>query len=92
MGYLLTTSHEFQKTEFKDFRSWVSVGGRVRKGDLQYLIKINIWRNESFPGLLVTTDINRDRNKLGNADKDGAFESCWGRGLAKSMPSFGTPS
>lgn len=70
----------------------MSVGGRVRKGDLQYLIKINIWRNESFPGLLIMTDINRDRNKLGNADKDGAFESCWGRGLAKSMPSFGTLS
>lgn len=80
------------KKQLKDFSSWGSAGGSVRKGDSQHLINITIWRNESFPGLLVVTDINRERNKLGNANKDGAFESCWGRDLAKSMLSFGTPS
>lgn len=34
------TGHIFQGTELKDFRSWGLVGGMVREGNSQHLIKI----------------------------------------------------
>lgn len=46
------------------------MGDRVRKGDH------SAWRNERFPGLLVVTAINRDKDKLGSGDKDPVLEKC----------------
>lgn len=44
------------------------MGNRVRKGNHR------AWRNECLSGLLVVTAINRDKDKLGNGDKECIWE------------------
>lgn len=64
--------HEFQGTELKDFRSLGLAEGSIRKGDSQLFIDITIWSAflGVIPVLLAVTDMNRDKDMLGNVDEE----------------------